>query len=352
MVKTMTIRLAVLDVGHGNTTVIHGDGIGVVVDVRSMPTLGDYLLAHEVNQIRSVFISHSDEDHFEGTAVLLLNTPEFVVDAVYANVDHGQVSRGWEALKRARRYARKYYGTRVQNSLDSTDPGKLDLGDIRLSVLAPAPDLVTFGPGGDPGEGLGRLTRNALSAVILVEQRGVGLALLCGDLDAVGLRYLRDEIEDERFRAQVLVYPHHGGRSGRGAESLFTEELCALVQARYILFSYMRGGPYRLPRPEVISAVRRVLPGAYLACTQLSRHCCDIVPSVGSVDPGSVGSGGADMGTCCAGSMEFVVRDAGGRVEVEAGPWEVAHRRFVRERVGTSSALCLRPSQQGPADTR
>ena len=115
-----------------------------------------------------------------------------------------------------------------------------------------------------------------MSAVIRIWSGDVPRVLVAGDIDQVGLESLRANTPD--IRADVLVFPHHGGRPGRSDPDAFTEALMKAVEAKLVVFSIGRGR-YRTPRPEIVSAVLRASKEAHIACTQLSEHCAAELPT-------------------------------------------------------------------------
>ena len=121
-----------------------------------------------------------------------------------------------------------------------------------------------------------QLTPNAMSAVIRIWSGDVPRVLVAGDIDQVGLESLSANNPD--IRADVLVFPHHGGRPGRSDPDAFAEALTKAVEAKLVVFSIGRGR-YRTPRPEIVAAVLRASHDAHVACTQLSEHCTAELPT-------------------------------------------------------------------------
>jgi hypothetical protein len=160
------------------------------------------------------------------------------------------------------------------------------------------------------------------------------VAIFPGDLDEVGL--------DDLIRSGVnalaptLIYPHHGGLSGSSNEALFVEKLCNLVRPTTVLFSIGRGR-HGNPRSEVVEAVRRALPAARIACTQLSTQCATTLPTSDPSHLIRLFAMGRHLRNCCGGTI-FISFD---NIHPPLLPLLADHRQFIESHAPT--ALCTRP---------
>jgi competence protein ComEC len=284
--------------------------------------------------VDSVLLSHADADHIGGL-LQILACEAIDVRRVYLNADATKKSAAWDdlvweldLLSRSKKL--ELFST-VTRGLGET----LSRGETVVEILGPRPYLALKGAGALT-RSKKRIRSNSLSVVVRLVRAGLPLILLPGDLDHIGLAALvEDEID---IHAQILVYPHHGGRSG-GSEASFAKQLCSLVEPRVIVFSIGRGR-HRTPKPEVVAALRNVNPEVRIACTQLSEHCAEQVPAS---QPGhllSVFSQGRQERKCCAGTIEVVLLDSVGRLGLF--PDHDAHQTFIDSSAGT--ALCRRSS--------
>ena len=190
-------------------------------------------------------------------------------------------------------------GTHFNLELNNANPGNLEEGSVRLEVLAPFQELLYKTVAGKDSAGK-QLTANTMSAVIRVWAGGSPRILLPADIDHQGLEYLLDKGTD--LQADVLVYPHHGGSARTADEREFARRLIeAVPAAQLVVFSISRGGPYRNPNPEHVKTVRQLLPKSHIACTQLSIHCSDELPSANSPLHLGIGKGIATY-SCCGGN--------------------------------------------------
>ena len=114
-----------------------------------------------------------------------------------------------------------------------------------------------------------------MSVVIGLVHEDYRVAMLAGDIDEVGLSSLMEE--DRDLRADILIFPHHGGRPGPADSGKFAYLLCSLIQPKVILFSFDRNR-FNNPREEVIQGVKTASPNTYILCTQLSKRCATQLP--------------------------------------------------------------------------
>jgi beta-lactamase superfamily II metal-dependent hydrolase len=289
----------ILDVGHGNCAVLHDTAGTTVIDCAPGATLREALRQIGVNRISLVLISHADEDHVGGL-IGLLTDPELTIEHVYLNPDAIKQTKIWGDVKSALADARRRNETHIHAHLTSDLTGSLDKGEVHVEVLAPTPELALCGAGGRDLEGH-KLTSNSMSAVIRLVYKERKVVLLTGDVDAIGLRNLlatADEVE-----AEILVYPHHGGKAGGEDPRAFAEALFAHIHPSRIIFSIARSR-VGFPRPEVIENVRAYAPGAHIACTQLAQECAAEAPTE-FPHLANYPARGRDKNSCCAGTIRI-----------------------------------------------
>ena len=180
-----------------------------------------------------------------------------------------------------------------------------------------------------------QIDTNTISAVVRVSRQGEPIALLTGDIDAVGFKHLEDT--GQRLSAPLLVFPHHGGRAGRNARSAdnaqFAKVLCEAVEPKDVVFSTGRGR-HTTPRPEVVGSVRECAVAVRIACTQLSEHCALDLPSTGPKHLLPLFAAGREDRHCCAGTIQLDLGGGSNSVVPAEG-----HRAFVD--VEAPKALCL-----------
>ena len=200
-------RLTVIDVGHGNSAVLVAAGHIVVFDAGPGSSLLEFLREANIAEVHEVFVSHADQDHIEG--ILALLGENIRIHNVRVNTDSLKDSELWNDLLYEIEQKRLAGETRLRIGLTS-DLEPFTFGEVVVTVLGPSPYLAGRGPGSTDSEGRA-INSNSGSAVLRVgtsTERGV---LFTGDLDSVGLADL--ERCGVSLEADVLVYPHHGGRA-------------------------------------------------------------------------------------------------------------------------------------------
>lgn len=329
--------LAVLDVGHGNCAVVVADGRVTVIDAGAKGcSLRQFLIEQGITHLDAVVLSHADADHIGGV-LRVLSKPEFQVNAVYVNPAPGRTTAAWGDLVSA---AREYESSGMNvlaGNVDQNLNARLASTNVSIQVLAPtAADVAAQKLASQPA-GF-QADTNTLSAVIRVLAFGHPVALLCGDIDQPGFDALAGR--QPSIPTPLLVFPHHGGRVGAtgdaNAAATFASALCTLSRPDVVLFSI--GKPFANPLPEVVASVRTSRPNAWIACTQLSKHCG---PIQGSTTPGHwapIHARGRAKAECCLGSLIVQLSAAGPSFQ----PARQAHEAFIQLRVSTP--LC----QAGP----
>lgn len=313
-------RLVVLDVGHGNCAVLHSQGAVCVIDAGPGTTLLEYLEAEKITTVDLVLLSHADQDHIGGL-LGLLTSGKVHVKQIFLNTDSEKKSRVWATL--IAELGRHWQGGTLafQTSLTAQQPA-LTIGKSTIEVLGPSPTMAALGPGQKTPRGA-RITANAMSAVLRISYDGAPVCLLAADMDAVGLDDILQRATPPSMRAPSIVFPHHGGGTGRDATQ-FTRDLVAAVVPDTFVFSVGRGR-FNNPQPAIVQTVRNSRPTARIVCTQLAHHCADTTPKKDPKHLASTFANGRHKRFCCAGSL---VVELGRRLVLY--PNKKQHIAFVR----------------------
>lgn len=262
-------KFTVLDIGHGNCSLIESSENFTVIDAAQGSTLLDILESKNIAFIDDLIISHADSDHIGGAIAVLLND-SINVKNVHLNPDGIKKTKVWDDFRAAVKFSREKYATRVHTSINR-DTDDIIYNDYKLEVLSPCPIDCLSGPG-TTSINNSRLDANSMSVVLRLIHNGEKIALIPGDMDASTLNYLIHE--KQCLNAKILVFPHHGGRPGNGNPLEFSRELCTKVNPELVLFSNSRF-KHNNPIPDVISGIKHSNCGAHLACTQMSESCCN-----------------------------------------------------------------------------
>lgn len=264
-----SVNLTILDVGHGNSTLIHSNDEVVLIDAAIGASVQDILSEKNIDEIDNVIISHTDSDHIGGTIALLLDA-SINIKEVHLNTDALKSTRVWEDFLTALTVARYEQGTKVIAAINK-DTSNFNYKEFELEVLAPSPIDCLTGPGSSSVEGV-KLDANTMSVVLRLIQEGEKIALITGDMDARSLEFLKKEVSC--LKAKVLIFPHHGGLPKYGSPKEFSKELCDLVLPDLVVFSNARN-MHNNPRKEIIKGINDSACSAVLACTQISKECCE-----------------------------------------------------------------------------
>lgn len=302
-------ELIIVDVGHGNCAIIQHDTEAIIIDAPAKPIVARMLDELGIQSINSLVLSHADADHLSGAIPLILNR-ERPVSHVYVNPDR-RTSQAWLRFRQAVATAHKEFQTTttVHPSISTADSGAITMAGTTLHIVHPQPEMCLTGTGGVDVEGQ-KVTANSMSAVVLIEHNGGRVCLLAGDADRRSLDRMIDNKAD--LHAQMLIFPHHGGRAAISDNRNFARDLVASVQPSVVLFSLGRGS-HGTPRPDIIAGVREAMaeqPSPYIACTQLSARCATALPLPAERTLDSRSDGFKDN-KCCAGTLTLSLADGG-----------------------------------------
>ncbi len=325
-------RLIVLDVAHGNCSILQDTEGTIVIDCAHGDTLIETLRHLKISQVDRIMISHADQDHFKGFIDLLADE-SITVKYVHLNPDPKKETLVFRALRRAIGEAKERNGT-THELLHTGMMGKLDIGEVRIEILSPSIDIMGYS-GGQDLQGR-NLTSNSVSAVIRLVYKSRGVALLAGDIDQVGL----DNLLNNRYEVEsdILVFPHHGGNTGTGKSTEnheFTIKLCQQVKPNLVIFSTgRRDKEPHYPRQEIVQSLLAILPDVHIMCTQLAKTCSAEILTI-PAHLNKLPSRGQDDNHCCGGTVVINLSET----ETTYAP-NSDHRQFVKENI--VSALCMR----------
>jgi beta-lactamase superfamily II metal-dependent hydrolase len=321
--------VTLLDVGHGNCAIVQDNGKVAVIDSPRGGLLLNTLEDFGIDTVSVAIISHADADHLGGI-LSLLTSERIKVNRIYVNPDSQKGSKLWKAFRIAVAVAETKGSCQVLTSLSSTMPGRIDLIDTTIAVVAPSAALALTGVGGTTPQEK-PVTANTLSAVLRIDKGNGDGVLLAGDLDQVGLDCAIEAGAD--MSARVLVFPHHGGVPGTGDARAFTMKLLSAVKPEVLFFSNGRGR-HDNPRPEIIEKAREL--SCTVACSQLSERCnSQTIQAEAYLEP--IRAQGMAAGASCAGSITLNLDD-GARRLAEA---DTRHLEFITTEVATP--MCLKP---------
>ena len=333
---TSPLEAVILDVGHGNCTVLRDGPNCAVIDAPKDESgyegraLYGELARSKVTHIEHIVVSHSDADHMAGVCELI-SDQRFTFGTLWFNPDGMKNTREFQDLRRQARLAHDEKRIRVPLAINTGTSDALSFGRVGIDVLHPDIEWAGSGPANYRGAS-GRLTTNTMSIVLRVSLAGLPAVLLMADIDSLAVDRMISLGVD--ISAPVLVFPHHGGKCG-GDEFEFAKLLMQQVQPRQVVFSISDGGRFSNPNPQIMAGVRTGAPDAHISCTRLSKHC-HLADSDVSSDHLSDRSKAARInGRRCAGSISVRYADTGLIVD----PDPSAHRAFITNTL--AHPICL-----------
>ena len=321
--------VAILDVGHGNSAIIKGEKLTVVIDCGSKSSgLYDFLKQEDIHKIDKVYISHSDHDHIGGLTGII-STGEFEIAEILLNSDATQGSNAWNDLAYTAEELHEAGKTIISAGL-LREAELIDCGSFFLEITGPTTYLTLKGAGGKDSQGR-TITSNSLSASFRIINGNNSFAYLAGDLDQIGFDDLIRAKAD--LNAAVLVFPHHGGKAGAVDPIPFTKALCESVSPNTVLFSMGRD-KFENPRPEIVEIVKNNLKNVRIACTQLSRYCAKKINVTDYLHLSDAFSKGREKKLCCSGTFIINIGDP-----IAYSPQVDLHRSFIDKY--TETPLCI-----------
>jgi competence protein ComEC len=307
------VKFALLDVGHGNSGVVHHGKRAIIIDCPPGLTLPKYLHDAGVETVEDLIISHAHKDHCGGVPGLV--KAGFRIDRIWLNDDHLNGGLPYLRLKRVFEEQRMAH-RKIERRWPHSDQKPIDVGKkLRVEFLAPHHE-----------DRLEKQDTNRMSVVVRISYDKQGLALLPGDLDLRGFQLSYDGTRD--YSAHWLVAPHHGGRTSPSKDSSgLLRRLLELTQAKELFFSFARNSPHELPRPEVLKVAKGAKVG--IRCAQLAKACH--ASDTGELPKSfrndlSAGFDGGEA-NCCAGTVVIDLAD---------GPaWSLGpkHQKFIADNI-------------------
>lgn len=301
-------RVAFVDVGQGDCTVVAVPPSGILIDCPSgrAEQAIDALRQLGVARLALAMISHWHADHYGG---VLAVASAIGCDEIRYNhdtlVSDKTTPKSLRAGMLLRLIGREFSDVRLA---PATRGERGSMGGIEWEILGPDHRMLTYS--------VARTRPNSGSVILRVEFGGARI-LIAGDADGESWRRVA-AVEDD-LHSDVLRCSHHGAMDSTGRESLSDDELMNLVRPKYVAVSVGSRNDYGHPRDEVFAAALGV--GARVLCTQATSRC------------GLVTSGGDFP---CAGTVKFSI-SSGGDIEVDPSPAQ--HQARISD-LGLSSALC------------
>ncbi len=242
-------NLHIVDVKHGNAAVLVDTNQTTVFDVGTGQRLYYYLLQNNITNISSIIISHTDSDHIGGLTELILSE-QISINTIYINPDPTKNTETWRAIKSALKMVAESGKVKVC-SIHKGTSHEFESGSINIEIRSPDTETALTGIGGTDTNGA-KIDKHSLNVVVRLSISTATLALLPGDIDSDGLALIESNKTD--IDAEVLIFPHHGGKPGNSDPVDFTKNIHSLVKPNYVVFS-VGDKSANHPRAEIIDTL-------------------------------------------------------------------------------------------------
>jgi competence protein ComEC len=315
----MNIKVAILDVGQGDTIVVHTTDLtpnaAIVIDCVDAIRTIKYFRDNGISDVSAVFITHLHTDHYRQACSLLEEFPNALL--VYRCILD---NRGIKALLRPEPAHEAAYErlerwalvniNRVRtagapiNHLDTTIWGK------SIEILHPHEPNFARLVAGD---------FNDTSLIIKITGKQSSI-LLCGDVQERGFRACKD-IVGTSLNADFVKMPHHGAWNNPPGTSVAIDEMLDAVNPYEAFISVGTLNTYRHPNIHVLDSLKN--RDIATRCTQATQHCLD-TPSAVPIS--------------CAGDIVIDLSEP--RASALSHTWKTSHTDNINRFCGINKACC------------
>ena len=246
-----------IDVGQGDATLINQlpNMHSVLIDAGAKgPVLS---LLKQTNKLEAIFITHWHTDHIRGM-------PSVIKWLTNQHQDRAKIfiNRQFSTSKPAERLRRTLHEADKEGSITlpppySDKPDKIEIIDGCFFILWPLHKIGIFNPG-----------KINLDSQILRFEAGSFSMLFGGD--ASGDAW--PQVDPTKIRADVLKFPHHGGKLYKKENDWTTDELISNIEPDWIILSVGKKKQHGHPSKEFIATKSRYPKIQFLDTTKGNIH--------------------------------------------------------------------------------
>lgn len=311
MDKLNPLRIAFLDVGHGDTIVIsiieNNIKRAIIIDCNNAIKTKNYILENEIEVVDYIVITHLHQDHYKGVNALidLLIKKDIKVNNVcwekdkYDRIDKEQknkynafTARLYEHhINNAVKYVSKRFDNKQYRILDNQK-----ISGYQAKIIYPSSFIANY---------FDDKNINNTSAVVEIEYNKFKI-ILPGDLEAEGWHMLSKYKED--LACDILKLPHHGGYFQGGNNSLSFEKVIDFINPRFAIISTGQNEKYKHPSKETVEYLSK--KNINILCTQVTNLCDVDRESKRECIIEKLGINTSDKKSCpCCGDIVFEITD-------------------------------------------
>lgn len=283
------LRLAFLDVGQGDTTIIYDPVLkeAVIVDCVDYIAVIDFLLSENIRRVRAIILTHPHRDHFSGIAPFIDNCElsGIMWDAwilrwyrgykkrpdLFQDPDGHSEMEVIGTLRNGKQRMIGVYQNLLYHAKNSNIRNKI-VGPYEMKKDVPILSSIDFLYPKERHFPLFEDSNlNNLSLVIRVSD--VSKALLTGDIEPAGWEAFRSSCS-EQLQNDVLKFPHHGAWQGGKVSQILDD-----VKPRLVVISVGTANTYYHPNQAVFTEIRG-RSEIRLLCTQATAQCSTRIKEV------------------------------------------------------------------------
>lgn len=274
MLKSSPIKVAFLDVGHGDSIVLtvtdkKGLNRAVIVDSGNHIKTRNYIRDNKIDIVDYIIITHFHTDHYRGINALIdsLTNSGIVIKNICWEKD--KVYRKPEEQKTYVTFTTKLLENHLKLGIDNgvkrfsnTDYIKLSIDDVDEI------DVSIIYPNNFAANNFSDKNVNNTSTVLKIEYKNKKI-ILPGDLEGEGWQILNSYLKD--LKCDILKMPHHGDYFNSMEGVLSTDKIIDETNPKFAVISTGKNDKYNHPDKNTVQYLRD--KGITVLCTQVTDLC-------------------------------------------------------------------------------